>query len=467
MLIERTNLEGVLLLTPEPYYDSRGWFMESFCKKKLAELGILADFVQDNHSYSAYRGTLRGLHFQNRPHEQAKLVRCTRGAIKDVAVDIRKGSSTYGQYYAAILSEQNKKQLYIPRGFAHGFITLTDNVEVQYKTDNFYHYPSDRSISYKDSFLNIDWGQEAVVISDKDKNAPKLSESDANLSKRVLVTGAEGRLGRAICKRLKAERYDYLGLGKSKLDITNAYNVNAVFKKFKPEIVIHCAAYTNVDRAELEQDKCFAVNAQGTYNIAAACQRAGSTLIYISTDYVYDGKTEGLVNEDFPANPMSVYGKSKLLAEEHVKKLTDKHYIFRVQWLFGEGESFAKAVYNLGLKQADISAAVDQLGTPTYIDDLCKVIMQAFSSQKYGVYNVGNEDFCSRYELAKHIIEKCKLNAKISAVYTNTLNLLAKRPLNARLSKQKLYGAGFSPLRSWTEAIDFYLEQLKKEEPII
>ena len=176
MNIEETSLKGVYVLSPQVFGDARGWFMESWSKRKMEEAGLFVDFVQDNHSYSAQKGTLRGLHYQLNPMCQAKLIRCSRGEILDVAVDIRKGSPQYAKWVGVKLSAENKKQIYIPQGFAHGFITLTDDVEVQYKADNYYAPECDGNILWNDPEIGVDWEIEPVVLSDKDKNAPLLSE---------------------------------------------------------------------------------------------------------------------------------------------------------------------------------------------------------------------------------------------------------------------------------------------------
>ena len=178
--IIKTELDAVIILEPKVFGDNRGWFMESFSHKIFKELGLNLNFVQDNHSYSAIKGTLRGLHFQNNPMAQTKLVRCTRGKILDVVVDIRKGSPTYKKWIAVELSQENKKQLLIPKGFAHGFVTLTNDVEVQYKVDEYYSKEHDRSIRFDDPEIGIDWGIENPILSDKDKNAPLLKDSDCN-----------------------------------------------------------------------------------------------------------------------------------------------------------------------------------------------------------------------------------------------------------------------------------------------
>ena len=184
MELIKTEIDGVVIIEPDVFGDHRGYFMETYNKEKYEALGITNDFVQDNMSFSAQKGTLRGLHFQNAPMAQAKLVSCTKGTVIDVAVDIRKGSPTYGKWVSVELSAENKRQFYIPRGFAHGFLTLTDDVEFRYKVDNFYSKEHDRGIRYDDPTCNVDWGSllDGIepILSDKDKNGPTLDQSDCN-----------------------------------------------------------------------------------------------------------------------------------------------------------------------------------------------------------------------------------------------------------------------------------------------
>ena len=176
MNVIKTELPGVVILEPQVFGDARGWFMESWSKKKMEAIGISVDFVQDNHSFSAEKGTLRGLHYQLNPMAQAKMLRVSRGVIFDVAVDIRRGSPTYAKWVGVELSAENYRQLFIPRGFAHGFITLTDDVEVQYKADNFYSPDCDGNIRWDDPEIGVVWPISPRVLSDKDSSAPLLSE---------------------------------------------------------------------------------------------------------------------------------------------------------------------------------------------------------------------------------------------------------------------------------------------------
>ena len=176
MKVTETELKDVYIVEPRVFGDHRGWFMESYSKATFLKAGIDCDFVQDNQSFSAQKGTLRGLHYQLNPKCQAKIVRCTKGAILDVAVDIRKGSPMYKKWVAVELSAENKRQLFIPRGFAHGFVTLTDDVEVQYKADNYYAPECDGNIRYDDPDIGVNWGSGEFILSEKDKNAPLLKD---------------------------------------------------------------------------------------------------------------------------------------------------------------------------------------------------------------------------------------------------------------------------------------------------
>ena len=178
MNVIETGLKDAYILEPRVFGDNRGWFMESWSEKTMKDAGLDYNFVQDNHSFSAQKGTLRGLHFQKGDAAQAKLVRCVRGVIADVIVDMREGSPTYKQWVKVELSEENKCQLLVPRGFLHGFVTLTDNVEFLYKVDNLYNAEADRNIIWNDEELGVDWGIENPILSDKDLKAPKLAESD-------------------------------------------------------------------------------------------------------------------------------------------------------------------------------------------------------------------------------------------------------------------------------------------------
>lgn len=176
MKLIETKLKDCYIVEPDRFGDNRGWFSESYNKKVFEDLGLSYDFVQDNESFSAKKGVLRGLHFQNEPYTQAKIVRCTSGAVYDVAVDIRHDSPTYGMWVGVELSEENGRQLLIPRGFLHGFQTLTDNVKFAYKCDNYYNKESDGGVMYNDPDIGVVWPIADPILSEKDKHHPKLKE---------------------------------------------------------------------------------------------------------------------------------------------------------------------------------------------------------------------------------------------------------------------------------------------------
>ena len=178
MKITKTKLDGVVIIEPDVFGDNRGFFMESWNKNKMAEAGLDYDFVQDNHSKSIVKGTLRGIHFQKGDKAQAKLVRCVKGAVLDVAVDLRRKSPTFKQWVGVELSEENKKQLLIPRGFGHGFVTLTDDVEFLYKADNYYAQEADAGIRWNDPEIGVEWGVENPILSEKDKKNPFLKNAE-------------------------------------------------------------------------------------------------------------------------------------------------------------------------------------------------------------------------------------------------------------------------------------------------
>ena len=175
-----TDIDGVLIIEPQVFSDFRGFYMESYSQRTLAQYGINDIFVQDNHFYSAKKGTVRGIHFQNNPYAQSKLIRCTRGAMLSIAVDLRKNSDTYKKYVIAELTEKNKKQFYIPKGFGHCAISLVDDTEGQYKVDELYYPEFDRAIRWNDPEINIDYGTDKFIVSEKDKKAPLLKDSDVN-----------------------------------------------------------------------------------------------------------------------------------------------------------------------------------------------------------------------------------------------------------------------------------------------
>lgn len=454
-----TNLDGVYLIEPKVFCDERGWFTESFSSNKMNEIGICNQFIQDNHSLSLNKGTLRGLHFQINPMSQAKLVRCTRGKILDVVVDIREGSPNYLKWISVELSEKNKKQLFVPRGFAHGFLTLEDNTEVQYKVDEYYSSEHDRSIRYDDDSINIDWGIENPILSDKDKNAKCLNESDANFKYKYLVMGANGQLGKSVVKALETSKSEFKAVSKEELDIKDYEQVKKEFENFLPDVVINCAAYTDVNMAEKENAACYEVNVTGVENIVRLCKRHMTKLIHISSDYVYGDNGSNPLKESDAKKPVNYYGKSKLDSEKIIENNLERYYIIRTSWLYGdEGNNFVNTIYDLVNRNADLKIINDQIGAPTNCDDLAKLIYEISRKDQYGVYNVSNQGYCSWYDIAVVISSHLEYHGEIVPVSTKEYGSKTMRQLNSRLDNSKLLDIGLVMLPNWEDSLDRFLK---------
>lgn len=274
----------------------------------------------------------------------------------------------------------------------------------------------------------------------------------------ILVTGANGQLGFDVIKELNKRNIECLGIGRTDLDITDSTTVDNYISKLKPNCVIHCAAYTEVDKAEDEEEICYNVNALGTEYIAKACKKVNSKMIYISTDYVFDGQGDTPFETDGNINPLSVYGKTKYEGEVKVKVNLDKYFIIRISWIFGlNGNNFVKTMINLGKEKQSLNVVCDQIGSPTYTKDLAMLLCDMSQSEKYGVYHATNEGFCSWAEFATEIMRKANLNCVINPIPTTEYKTKAVRPLNSRLSKNSLIDNGFKLLPRWEDALDRFL----------
>ncbi|AGF59172.1 dTDP-4-dehydrorhamnose reductase [Clostridium saccharoperbutylacetonicum] len=278
----------------------------------------------------------------------------------------------------------------------------------------------------------------------------------------ILVTGVNGQLGFDIVKELNRRNIECIGIDRAELDITDANAVRQHILKLKPECVIHCAAYTAVDRAEDEEEACTKVNVYGTENIAKACKEIDAKMIYISTDYVFDGKGDTSFEVDGKIEPHSVYGKTKYEGELKVKEVLDKYFIVRISWVFGvNGNNFIKTMLRLGKEKESLNVVCDQIGSPTYTFDLAPLLCDMAISEKYGVYHATNEGFCSWAEFAAEIMKKADLGCKINPIPTSEYPAKAERPLNSRLSKKSLLDNGFNLLPDWKNALERYLIELK------
>ncbi len=294
---------------------------------------------------------------------------------------------------------------------------------------------------------------------------------------KVLVTGTSGQLGHDVMLELISRGYDGLGADRSGsdkteykttiMDITDTDAVNHVIEEYQPDAVVHCAAWTNVDGAEDPENQPVVrkVNVDGTANIAKACKKVGAKMVYISTDYVFDGKgTEPWQPDDKNYAPLNVYGQSKLDGEKAVTENTDEYFIVRIAWVFGKnGKNFVKTMLKVGSEHEQVRVVNDQIGTPTYTPDLARLLVDMIETEKYGFYHATNEGgYISWADFTKEIFKQAGIKSEVIPVTTEEYGVsVAARPFNSRLDKTKLIENGFNPLPTWQNALTRYLEELK------
>ena len=275
---------------------------------------------------------------------------------------------------------------------------------------------------------------------------------------KVLVTGANGQLGYDVVKELQKQNIECYGATRKDFDIIDFEAIEKFITNYMPDVVIHCAAYTAVDKAEDEQGLCYLVNASATENIAQICKKIDAKMVYISTDYVFDGTKKDFYEVDDKPNPINVYGKTKLLGEQAVQKILNKYFIVRISWVFGEhGNNFVKTMLRLGKERKELNVVADQYGSPTYTADLAPLLIEMIKTDKYGVYHATNEGVCSWAEFAEEIFKVVGMNVKVNHIATDKYLTKAKRPLNSRLSKERLI-FNFNNLELWQWALVKYLK---------
>ncbi|MFL0572777.1 dTDP-4-dehydrorhamnose reductase [Priestia megaterium] len=279
------------------------------------------------------------------------------------------------------------------------------------------------------------------------------------MSQKVLITGANGQLGKELVELFTAKGFEVYGFGRDKMDITNQAQVQEVISTLKPNIVLHSAAHTQVDLAESEPEQAFSINAYGTRNVAVAAEAVGAKLVYVSTDYVFDGTTDEPYNEFSPTSPLGVYGKSKLAGEQFVRDLHSKFFIVRTSWVYGKhGANFVKTMLKLGEERKEISVVADQIGCPTYTLDLANAILELVDTEKYGVYHISNSGSCSWYEFAKAIFENTDLDIKVIQCTTLDFPRVAARPAYSVFEHMSIKLNDFTPMRSWQEGLLSFLK---------
>lgn len=279
---------------------------------------------------------------------------------------------------------------------------------------------------------------------------------------KVLVTGAKGQLGTDLMNELAKRGIEGIGVDVEEMDITDAEACRRVIKASGADAVIHCAAYTAVDAAEDNVELCRRINGEGTRNVAQACKEADVKLMYISTDYVFDGQGTRPWEPDDERHPLNVYGQTKYEGELAVEKLSDKYFIVRIAWVFGvAGKNFIKTMLRLGKERGAVSVVDDQVGSPTYTYDLARLLVDMIQTDKYGRYHATNEGLCSWYEFAKEIFRQAGMDVPVTPVSSSEFPAKATRPSNSRMSKEKLSDNGFERLPAWQDALGRFLKEIE------
>lgn len=277
----------------------------------------------------------------------------------------------------------------------------------------------------------------------------------------ILVTGASGQLGHDVVEELKRRGLEYAAPTSEEMDITDQDSVLGWIGTSCPRSVIHCAAYTAVDKAEDEAELCKRVNTEGTRNIAQACHDVGAKMVYISTDYVFDGSGSAPWETGDKTGPLNVYGASKLAGEQMVRAILDEYFIIRISWVFGKnGNNFVKTMLRLGESRDALNVVADQWGAPTYTKDLAPLLCDMVQTEKYGTYHATNEGATNWAEFAKEIFRQAHIDCTVHPISTAEYPTKAVRPLNSRLSKRSLDDQGFARLPDWKDALARYLGEI-------
>lgn len=279
---------------------------------------------------------------------------------------------------------------------------------------------------------------------------------------KVVVTGVQGQLGYDLAKQLAARNHEVFGIDRKTLDITDEKAVQAYIDEVNPEAIIHSAAYTNVDAAEEDKVTAYNVNALGSKYLAQAANKVGAKMVYVSTDYVFDGTASEPYEVDHPTHPLGVYGKTKYAGEEFVKQNLECYFIVRTAWVFGiNGNNFVKTMLRLAEERDELGVVYDQVGSPTYTVDLARFIIGLVESEKYGVYHATNEGVCSWYDFAVEIFRQSDVKVRVNPLTSDQFTRPAARPKYSVLSKKKIVEQGFAPMPNWKDALSAYLRDLR------
>lgn len=281
---------------------------------------------------------------------------------------------------------------------------------------------------------------------------------------KIVVTGYTGQLGYDVVREGKQRGFEMYGTGSKDLDITNEQNVRIYIRQLNPDAIIHCAAYTSVDHAEDDKERCYDVNVNGTRYLAEAAKETGAKLVYLSTDYVFDGKgTSAFIESDQP-NPIGYYGKTKYEGEQLIETILSQFFIVRISWVFGiNGSNFIKTMRKLADSQPVVRVVADQIGAPTYTRDLSILLLDMIQTEQYGIYHASNSGVCSWSDFAKELFKLDNRSVTVHPITSEEFPTKAKRPKNSRLSKEKLTENGFTPLPKWQDALARFLTEMNDE----
>ena len=280
---------------------------------------------------------------------------------------------------------------------------------------------------------------------------------------KILITGSKGQLGHDLMNELEKRGIEYIGVDVEEMDITDADACRRVITEAAPDAVIHCAAYTAVDAAEDNVELCRKINAEGTKNIAEVCRDLDIKMMYISTDYVFNGQGERPWEPDDHREPLNIYGLTKYEGEVYIERLVKKFFTVRIAWVFGvNGKNFIKTMLRLGKERGAVSVVDDQIGSPTYTYDLARLLVDMIQTEEYGRYHATNEGLCSWYEFACEIFRQAGMDeVTVTPVDSSQFPAKAKRPKNSRMDRSKLVEKGFTPLPTWQDALGRYLKEIE------
>lgn len=461
-----TGFHGLFLIETSCFQDERGYFSELFQREQFKMMGIEDTFVQENISCSK-RGVLRGLHYQENP-TQGKLIRVVKGFIYDVVVDLREDSSSYGKWFGITLCEDDFKWLWIPKGFAHGFLSLEENTTIQYFCTEYYTSESERGILWSDSRLGIDWKlkefgflEKELILSEKDKRQSSFLETKRKKeTEKILILGANGKLGQEFQRFFQRKTVEYIATDYKNLDITREEDSKYFMHNNNVSIVVNCAAYNDVDRAEENRDSCRRINAEAIGIWKQLCQEKNIPFLSFSTDFVFDGEKETPYVETDQVKALSAYGISKYVGE-NIALDYQKSLLIRTSSLFGRGgDNFCKRVIDWSKEKSELYIVEDQISSPTYTKHLVECTWELLKKECYGLYHISSSGEASKYEQAEYILSCIAWKGKLHRAKTEDFFLLARRPKYSKLDSTKMEFALMKKMPHWKLAIREYLEEL-------